>query len=88
MRILTFKRAVVIAAIGGVAYAHKQRGGVWTIDSISDTIKDTLRELWSSASNLLAPASTEARVPLTHAAEVARTRRARVSPARAHPPAA
>lgn len=45
MKILTFKRFVGLTAIGAVAYIHKQRGGVWTIASI----KDTLQHLWSSA---------------------------------------
>jgi hypothetical protein len=45
MKILTFKRFIVLGAIGGVAYVHKQRGGEWTVASI----KDTLRYLWSQA---------------------------------------
>lgn len=34
-----------LAAIGGVAYAHNKRGGEWTLDSI----KDTLRDLFTTA---------------------------------------
>ena len=45
MKILTFKRFVGLTAIGALAYIHKQRGGLWTVDSI----KDTLQHLWSSA---------------------------------------
>jgi hypothetical protein len=45
MKILTFKRFIGLTAIGAVAYIHKQRGGVWTVASI----KDTLQHLWSSA---------------------------------------
>jgi len=45
MKILTFRRLVGIAAIGGFAYAHKQRGGMWTLDSMMDTA----RHLWSRA---------------------------------------
>jgi hypothetical protein len=45
MKIFTFKRIIVLGAIGGVAYMHKQRGGEWTVASI----KDTLRHLWSQA---------------------------------------
>jgi len=45
MKILTFKRLIGLAAIGGVAYVHKQRGGEWTVASMTDT----LRHLWSSA---------------------------------------
>jgi hypothetical protein len=45
MKILTFKRLVGLTVIGGVAYIHKQRGGEWTVASITDTLK----HLWSSA---------------------------------------
>jgi hypothetical protein len=51
MKILTFKRVIALTAIGGVAYVHKQRGGDWTLASITDT----LRHLWSSAGRKLAP---------------------------------
>lgn len=57
MRILTLKRLIGLAAIGGVAYAHKQRGGEWTVASI----KDTLRSLWSEAQTRIAPIKREAR---------------------------
>jgi hypothetical protein len=46
MKILTFRRLIGLAAIGGFAYVHRQRGGDWTLDSM----KDTARHLWSSAS--------------------------------------
>jgi len=45
MKVLTFKRLIGLAAIGGVAYVHKQRGGQWTVASITDTLK----HLWSTA---------------------------------------
>lgn len=45
MKILTFKRLIGLTAIGGLAYIHKQRGGEWTVASITGT----LRDLWSSA---------------------------------------
>jgi len=51
MKILTFKRLVGLAAIGGIAYIHRQRGGAWTVASITDT----LRQLWSAAARKLAP---------------------------------
>lgn len=47
MKILTFRRFIGLAAIGGFAYAHRQRGGDWTMASMGDT----LRHLWSSASS-------------------------------------
>jgi hypothetical protein len=47
MKILTFRRFIGLAALGGFAYVHRQRGGDWTMASM----KDTLRSLWSSASN-------------------------------------
>ena len=49
MRIFTFSRILGIAAIG-VAYTHGKRGGDATLNSISDT----LRYLWSSASDRIA----------------------------------
>jgi hypothetical protein len=51
MKILTFKRLVGLAAIGGVAYIHRQRGGEWTAAGLADT----LRQLWSAAAQKLAP---------------------------------
>jgi hypothetical protein len=42
MRILTFKRLVGLAAIGGVVYVHKQRGGTWTMASMRDTLHHLL----------------------------------------------
>jgi hypothetical protein len=56
MKILTFKRMIGLAAIGGVVYVHKQRGGTWTAESM----KDTLRHLLSTAADKLGAASTEA----------------------------
>lgn len=47
MKILTLRRFIGLAAIGGFAYVHRQRGGDWTMASI----KDTLRHLWSSANS-------------------------------------
>ena len=43
MRILTFKRIVGLAAIGGVVYVHKQRGGDWSLASMRDTALHLLR---------------------------------------------
>jgi hypothetical protein len=45
MKVLTLKRLIGLAAVGGVAYVHKQRGGQWTVASITDTLK----HLWSTA---------------------------------------
>jgi hypothetical protein len=73
MKILTFKRLIGIAALGGVAYVHKRRGGDWTLASI----KDTLRYLWSEAGNKLAPIKREARDTLDRAAHASEGARAR-----------
>lgn len=58
MRILTFKRLVGLAAIGGVVYVHKQRGGTWTMNSMRDTLQhlcsraaDKLGEMKQAADN-------------------------------------
>ncbi|HET9626401.1 MAG TPA: hypothetical protein VFP84_33800 [Kofleriaceae bacterium] len=63
MRILTFKRLVGLAAIGGVAYVHQQRGGQWTLDSLGDTLK----HLWKTAMTKLEPVQREMRDTLDRA---------------------
>ncbi|HEU4732420.1 MAG TPA: hypothetical protein VFT22_31210 [Kofleriaceae bacterium] len=60
MRILTFKRFIVLAAVGGVAYVHKQRGGEWTVASI----KDTLRYLWSRATTQRGETTTQGKTEM------------------------
>jgi hypothetical protein len=64
MKILTFKRLVGLAAIGGVAYVHQQRGGEWTLDSLGDTLK----YLWKMAMTKLEPVQREVRDTLDRAA--------------------
>jgi hypothetical protein len=64
MRILTLKRLIGLAAIGGVAYAHKQRGGQWNLASI----KDTLRHLWQQAETRIGPLKREMRDTLERSA--------------------
>ena len=49
MRILTFRRLIGLAAIGGVVYVHKQRGGTWSMASM----RDTLHHLLSKATDKL-----------------------------------
>ena len=66
MKILTFKRLIGLAAIGGVAYVHKQRGGEWTVAGITET----LRYLWSSAIGKPGPAMDPARETLDRAASI------------------
>jgi hypothetical protein len=67
MKILTFRRFVGLATIGGVAYVHKQRGGDWSLASI----QDTLAYLWRSASAKLAPVKRDMQETLDRAANVA-----------------
>jgi len=69
MKVLTLKRVLGVAAIGGLAYAHKQRGGEWTLDSV----KDTLRHLWTTANDKLAPMKAELRDTLDRAARASET---------------
>lgn len=69
MKLFTFKRLIGLAAIGGVAYAHKQRGGEWTLDSV----KDTLKHLWTTANDKLAPMKNELRDTLDRAAHLSET---------------
>ncbi len=54
---MKIKRMIGLAAIGGLLYAHKKRGGEWTLDSF----KSTLRELWDSASRKASQLRDEAR---------------------------
>lgn len=60
MKILTLRRLFWLSAIGGFAYVHKQRGGQWTMNSISDTF----RHLWSSVTSKAAMSGSSAREPL------------------------
>ena len=53
-------KLIGLAAIGGLLYAHKRRGGEWTLDSF----KTTLRELWSSATRKASQIRDEAREKL------------------------
>lgn len=64
MKVLTFKRLIGLAAIGGVAYVHRQRGGQWTVASITDTLK----HLWSSAIDKLSAGHDKAEHPLERGA--------------------
>lgn len=64
MKVLTFKRLIGLAAIGGLAYVHKQRGGQWTASSIKDTIK----HLWSSAIEKLSAVQDKAEQTLERGA--------------------
>jgi hypothetical protein len=75
MRILTFKRLVGLAAIGGVAYVHQQRGGQWTTDSVGDTLK----YLWKMAMTKLEPVKREMRDTLDRATHLESSARDRAS---------
>jgi hypothetical protein len=77
MKILTFKRIIGLAAVGGVAYVHKQRGGEWTFASL----KDTLSHLWTEAGRKLAPLKREARDTLERAAHATESAASRNRPA-------
>jgi len=81
MKILTFKRLVGLAAIGGIAYIHRQRGGAWTVASITDT----LRQLWSAIARKLAPIRQPAAETLERGANLTEST-ARRGPAGAHQP--
>lgn len=66
MRILTFKRLAGMAALGGFAYVHKQRGGDWTFDSIGDTA----RYLFRQAMTRIEPLKREMRDTLERSAHL------------------
>lgn len=62
-------KLIGLAAIGGLLYAHKRRGGEWTLDSF----KTTLRDLWSSASRKASQIRDDAREKLEQSDLGART---------------
>ena len=55
-----------LAVIGGAAYAHKQRGGEFTVESI----KQSLDELWQGIQRKARPIAEEAQEKLRDAANV------------------
>jgi len=55
---MKIKTMLGLAAIGGLLYAHRRRGGEWTVESLK-----------RSASDLLGFASEKAREVQTHAAD-------------------
>lgn len=75
MRILTFKRLIGLAAVGGVAYVHKQRGGTWTMDSVQDTLRYLLSQAADKIGQMKEQAFQEA-----HASDKRPDRASYVSP--------
>jgi hypothetical protein len=76
MQILTFKRLIGLAAIGGAVYVHKQRGGDWTMVSM----RDTLRHLLATAADKLAAMDKQVqRPPIERAAHTGVPPRNRVA---------
>ena len=69
MKIRTFVRLLGIGALGGVAYVHTQRRGVWTIASI----KDTLNYLQRSMNAMFSGEADRGRDSLERAASVTET---------------
>jgi hypothetical protein len=66
MKIRTFIRLLSLGAIGGVAYVHTQRRGEWTVASL----KDTLRHLQHSMSNMFSGQGERGRDTLERGANV------------------
>ena len=62
---MTFRKLVGLAAIGGLIYAHKKRGGQMTLDSF----KQSARDLMASAKTRAQSVKTQAEARLHEAAE-------------------
>jgi hypothetical protein len=54
-----------LAAIGGLLYMHKKRGGEWTVESL----RDSARQLWNGVQAGAEKAAEEAKRQLKEAGE-------------------
>lgn len=55
---MTFRKLVVLAGLGGLAYAHKKRGGQFTADSIKQSWNDLLQGAKSRAADIRSQAES------------------------------
>lgn len=46
---MKFRTMLGLAAIGGVMYMHKKRGGEWTLESFKDSARQLLKGIEASA---------------------------------------
>lgn len=53
---MNLRKLVGLAAIGGLLYAHKKRGGQMTLDSFKDTARSLVDDIKSHAHDLKAQA--------------------------------
>ena len=55
---MTFRKLVGLAAIGGIIYAHRKRGGQMTLESFKQSGRDLIDGLKGKADNLRSEAET------------------------------
>jgi hypothetical protein len=49
---MTFRKLLMLGGIGGFLYAHRKRGGEWTLDSFKDTGRDLIGSAKTRADEL------------------------------------
>ena len=49
---MTFRKLLFLGGLGGLAYAHKKRGGQWTMDSIRQSGHELINGVKSRAMDL------------------------------------
>lgn len=49
---MTFRKLLLLGGIGGLAYAHRKRGGQWTADSIRQSSNDLISGIKSRFADL------------------------------------
>jgi hypothetical protein len=49
---MTLRKAIMLAGIGGFIYAHRKRGGEWSLDSFKDTARELVDSGKSRANEL------------------------------------
>ena len=55
---MTFRKLLLLGGIGGLVYAHRKRGGEWTLDSFKQSGHDLINGIKSKASDLRSQAES------------------------------
>jgi hypothetical protein len=70
--VMKIRNVIGLAAIGGLLYMHRKRGGEWTVDSVRDSAK----QLWNGVQAGAEKAKAEARRELEDARSAAQQMKA------------